>query len=692
MSPTVKSYGVVTKKTNSNLNTPAKAGAAADTTADTTADVTARATADATAGTVARKNARAVLKRAVSDDDLFASTDSNRSALPLKHARYWDIPGVFTLVSGEELKEVRVCYETFGKLNADRSNAIYICHALSGNSHVTRHDKADDLGWWEGMVGPGKPIDTDKYFVICSNILGGCSGTTGPDNLDPATGRRYGSSFPDVTIQDMAALQYRLVTEKLGIKRLLALVGGSVGGFVALEWSIRYPESTTATVAIATAPYMSSQAMAFDVVGRNAIQRDPNFADGDYYDREEGPKTGLAIARMLAHITYLSRDSMKRKFDPERNSGRDIQSLFETKFGVSSYLAHQGEKFAERFDANCYVTITNAVDYFELGVDPTADRDAEEFDRIQLLSEAMANSTCRWLIVSFSSDWLFDDTQSRQLVHAALRNGKRVAYCNIDCDGGHDSFLLDEPINGRYGALIRAFVRDVAASQGLLGAQPVLSADIPADIPAGDTGTEAAPPKNRIDYDRILELIEPDKSVLDLGCGEGDLLLHLRQRGSKRRLVGVDLGEEHVLTCVKRGLDIIHADLDKGLRGFSDQQFDYVVLSKTLQTVRNVVFLLDEMLRVGNRVIVSFPNFGYHRYRTQLEMYGTAPQTDPCEETHWYNTADVRFLTIADFKELCEIKEYKILQFVALDTWKGRMISEEDANVEADMAIVVLSK
>ncbi|MBQ2682443.1 MAG: homoserine O-acetyltransferase [Thermoguttaceae bacterium] len=625
-----------------------------------------------------------VSKRGEGGDEMFQSTDSCRSAVPLKHARYWDIPGPFVLDSGEELHEVRVCYETFGTLNADRSNAVYICHALSGNSHVTRHNEKDDLGWWEGMVGPGKPIDTDKYFVICSNILGGCSGTTGPSNVNPDTGRRYGSSFPKVTVQDMTALQYRLVTEKLGIKRLLALVGGSLGGFNALDWAVRFPDSTASTLAIATGPCMSSQAMAFDVVGRNAIQSDPDFADGDYYDRETGPETGLKLARMLAHITYLSRDSMKRKFDPERNCGRDVLSLFETKFAVSSYLAYQGEKFADRFDANCYVTITNAIDYFELGVDPEANRKTKEFDRVQLLGQAIAESTCRWLIVSFTSDWLFDESQSRELVGAALRSDKRVTYCNIACDGGHDSFLLEEPIKGNYGALVGAFLRSVAESAGIAGAhsaQPIQTPRI-----------ETAESNNRIDYDRIVELIGEDESVLDLGCGTGDLLLRLRRSGAQRRLVGVDLSEEYVLSCVERGLDVIHADLDKGLRGFSDQQFDYVVLSKTLQTVRNVVYLLDEMLRVGRRAIVSFPNFGYHRYRTQLEMFGTAPQTDLRDETHWYNTADVRFLTIADFRELCDTKGYKIHQFIALDTWKGRVVNEEEANVEADMAVVVLSR
>ncbi len=599
-------------------------------------------------------------------DDLFSSSDSVRTGRPLQYAQVWTIPEPLPLTEGDSIPEVHVVYETYGTLNEDKSNAVCICHALSGDSHVASHDPDDDPGWWEIMVGPGKPIDTDKYFVVCSNILGGCRGTTGPDSINPVTGRPYGADFPPIRVADIVEVQRRLVMDHLGIKRLMALVGGSLGGFIALDWATRFPDTILGTAAIATSALMSSQSLAFDIVARNAIVSDPNYRDGQYYDHETGPATGLAIARMLAHITYLSQESMRRKFDKERNVGRQIDSSFETRFSVGSYLAYQGNKFVERFDANSYVTISMALDLFDLGETP------------ELLAQTMKQSTCRWLFVSFSSDWLFPENQSRELVAATLAADKRVTYCHVQSDCGHDSFLLENSFE-TYGGLVRSFLRD-------------LEEDNP--LPSASMTLKESPrhtPKHRIDYDSILDLIEPGRSVLDLGCGRGDLLLHLRSRAAKARLVGVELEEDLVLQCAERGLEVIHANLDTGLRCFYDHQFDYVVLSKTLQTVRNVELLLEEMLRVGRRAIVSFPNFGYHRFRTELEMFGTAPQTDTRPGKKWYNTNDVRFLTISDFEELCMEKNYQIHQLVALDTERGILI-DDGANVEADVAIVVLSK
>lgn len=600
-------------------------------------------------------------------DNLFASSDSVRNSRSLPYAKCWKLPEPLTLQSGESIFEVSVVYETYGTLNAERSNAVYICHALSGDSHVASHSAADDPGWWEIMVGPGKPIDTNKYFVICSNILGGCRGTTGPDSVNPKTKCPYGADFPAIDIADIVEVQCRLVRDHLGIDRLLAIVGGSLGGFMALDWATRFPEMTAGTVALATSAHMSSQALAFDIVARNAILSDPNFHGGQYYDKESGPAAGLAIARMLAHITYLSRESMSRKFESERNEGRPIESSFETRFSVGSYLAHQGDKFVERFDANSYVTISTALDLFDLGKTP------------ELLAQRIAQSDCRWMVISFTSDWLFPEYQSHELVAAALSGDKSVTYCNVKSDCGHDSFLLPNALDS-YGGLIASFLQNLDDAKAAASAQNPLDTEPPRHVP-----------RHRIDYDRILDLIEPGKSVLDLGCGRGDLLLHLRQRG-EARLVGLELEERCVLKCAERGLDVIHADLNAGLDLFNDRQFDYVVLSKTLQTVRNVELLLDEMLRVGRQALVSFPNFGYHRFRTELEMCGTAPQTDTRPGKKWYNTNDVRFLTIADFEALCAEKGYKIEHIVALDTELGIEVGSDGMNVNADVAIVVISR
>ena len=251
------------------------------------------------------------------DTDLFDSSDSARHARPLAHAQSVTFEGPFHLECGGRLPTVTVAFETYGQLNPRRDNAVLICHAISGDSHVARHNDQDDIGWWDICIGPGKPIDTDRYFVICPNVLGGCRGTTGPNSLNPATGEPYGPDFPLITIGDIVKLQRQLV-DHLGIERLLAVVGGSLGGHMALDWAVRYPDRMAGTVALATSPRLTSQALAFDVVGRNAILQDAEYFGGRYYDRGSGPRVGLAIARMLGHITYLSREAMMQKFDDDR--------------------------------------------------------------------------------------------------------------------------------------------------------------------------------------------------------------------------------------------------------------------------------------------------------------------------------------------------------------------------------------
>jgi homoserine O-acetyltransferase len=587
----------------------------------------------------------------------FDSSDSVRNANPLKYLQEITFHEPLALELGETLPEVRIAYETYGTLNARKDNAVLVCHALSGDSHVAAHDENDDAGWWEILVGPGKPIDTDQYFVICPNCLGGCRGTTGPDDLNPQTGKRYGMDFPEITIGDIVEAQCRLI-DHLGISRLLAVVGGSLGGLNAIEWAKRFPDRLSAALPVAAGSRLTSQALAFDIVARNAIHSDPNFHDGQYHDHGVDPANGLAIARMLGHITYLSRESMMQKFDATRTQGRKVDTKFETKFSVGSYLAYQGNKFVERFDANSYVTITKANDNFDLGSTP------EE------LKKSLRKSMCRWLILSFSSDWLFPPFLSREVAEALLALNKRVNYCDVPSDCGHDAFLLENDF-ALYGEMIKAFLKSVAFEQESGGAPPFSQPD-------------------RLDYGQILDMIPRGASVLDLGCGRGGLLARLRQRENSQ-VLGLEINEQHVLQTMQRGIDVVQADLNTGLGAFEDNQFDFVVLSKTLQTVHDVERVLDEMLRVGTRGIVSFPNLGYHEHRRRLSEGGRAPQilhdSVPAE---WYNTTDVRFLTLADFEDFCQKKNIRIHISIPLDTHHHKQVIE-NPNENADVVIMVLS-
>ncbi|MBN2216391.1 MAG: homoserine O-acetyltransferase [Pirellulales bacterium] len=605
-------------------------------------------------------------------DQLFESSDSQRHARELKHIKTARFNKPFDLERGGQLPNVTVAYETYGRLSPTRDNAVLICHALSGDSHVAQHDADDDPGWWDIMVGPGKPIDTDRFFVICPNILGGCRGTTGPNCVNPATGRPYGGDFPAITVGDLVHSQKMLV-DHLGVDRLLAVVGGSLGGHMTLDWAVRYPDRLAGAVALATSAQLTSQALAFDVVGRNAILRDPAYHNGQYYDQPDGPRVGLALARMLAHITYLSREAMMRKFDTDRFAPRDIQTDFETRFSVGSYLAYQGDRFGQRFDANSYLTLTMAIDLFNLGDTPAQ------------LAAALRPATCRWLLVSYSSDWLFPKFQSQYLVDALVAGNKPVSYCDVETTCGHDAFLLPNDLD-RYGEMIRAFLANLH--------------EPPRDVTGEENDEEPsrafANPKSifhrhhRIDYDSIVELIPPGASVLDLGCGTGGLLAQLRRRGH-RHIMGLERDERAILGAVRRGLDVVQADLNEGLDAFNDKQFDFVLLSQTLQTIIDVRRVLDEMLRVGRRAIVSFPNLGYEAYRRELAEGGRAPRGDDGEDHQWYNTPNVRFLTIADFETFCNEQKIDILKRVWLDTRRQEHV-ENDPNRNANLAILVLSR
>ena len=339
------------------------------------------------------------------------------------------------LDSGFFLKNLNIAFKTFGKLNSQRSNAILICHALTGDQYVAGINPITKKeGWWNRMVGPNKPIDTNKFYVICSNVLGGCAGTTGPKEKNPTTNEIFGANFPSITIKDIVSAQ-NLLIEKLNIKKLFSVIGGSMGAMQALQWSIDYPDKINSIVHIAGALKHSTQNIAFHEVGRQAIMNDPAWNKGDYYNNKNFPERGLSVARMIAHITYLSEDAMHRKFG-RRLQSRDIISFgFDADFQIESYLRYQGKSFVERFDANTYLFLTRAMDYFD---------HSESYSK-KIEFSHLPNSHINNLIISFNSDWLFPTKENLEIVKILNYLQKKVSFIEITTDKGHDSFLLDEP-------------------------------------------------------------------------------------------------------------------------------------------------------------------------------------------------------------------------------------------------------
>ncbi len=342
----------------------------------------------------------------------------------------------------------QIRYETYGRLNASKTNAILICHALSGDHHCAGVHSLSDRksGWWNNMIGPGKPIDTTRFFVICSNCLGGCQGSTGPASINPVDGKPYNLDFPFVTIRDMVRAQ-KVLMDHLGVNQLRAVVGGSMGGMQVLQWALEYPDFVRAIIPMATTSRQGSQTIAFNEVGRQAIMRDPEWKGGDY-EQGEGPRVGLAIARMMAHITYLSDKGMERKFGRRLRGEASGGLSFDAAFEVESYLRHQGQSFINRFDANTYLYFTRALDYFDLSATHGS------------LEEAFSGMKARALIIGFTSDWLFPPEQNRMIVHAMLRAGKAASYAEVKMDFGHDSFLVDSPMLYQ---LVRAFLKEAAS-------------------------------------------------------------------------------------------------------------------------------------------------------------------------------------------------------------------------------------
>jgi len=354
------------------------------------------------------------------------------------------------LRSGAQIRDYELVYETYGTLNADRSNAVLVCHALNASHHLAGvyagQDKSE--GWWDNLIGPGKPLDTDHFFVIGINNLGSCFGSTGPMHVNPDTGQIYGADFPVVTVQDWVDAQAR-VLDALGITQLAAVLGGSLGGMQALDWSLRYADRMRHCIAIATAPNLSAQNIAFNEVARRAIVTDPDFHGGHFYAHGVVPKRGLRVARMIGHITYLSDDVMEKKFGRELRATELGYSTQDIEFQIESYLRHQGDKFSEYFDANTYLLITRALDYFDPALEHGGD-----------LSRSFASARCKFLLASFTTDWRFSPARSREIVKALLDNKLDVSYAEIDAPHGHDAFLLEDP---RYHGVLRAYFKRIAS-------------------------------------------------------------------------------------------------------------------------------------------------------------------------------------------------------------------------------------
>lgn len=378
--------------------------------------------------------------------------------LGIVETKHVDLPGPLQLEGGSKLAPVRIAYETYGRLNKDRSNAILICHALSGDAHAAGYHKGDPKpGWWDIAIGPGRGFDTNKYFVICSNVIGGCRGSTGPSSIDPATGRPYGTTFPVVTIKDMVNAQ-KLLVDHLGITGLLAVAGGSMGGMQALQWAVSYPGSMKRVVVIASTACSTPQQIAFNAVGRRAITSDPAWKGGNYYD-EEPPSRGLALARMVGHITYLSDDAMISKFGRRLKDKDKVGFDFTTDFQVESYLYHQGDSFIKRFDPNTYLYVTKAIDYFDLAAGKS-------------LIAGLSGVKAKALVVGVSSDWLYPSYQSQEIVSALSASNVKVSYGEIRSPYGHDAFLLE---GGQINYILKSFFNHI--SSGDVMVTPVRTID-----------------------------------------------------------------------------------------------------------------------------------------------------------------------------------------------------------------------
>ncbi len=565
----------------------------------------------------------------------------------------------FVLESGDVLSELTVRYETYGDFREGASPVIWICCPFTTDAHAAGlHNENDpkSIGWWDAMIGPGKPINTDIFFVVCSNNLGGCKGTTGPTSIDPRTGKPYGSKFPRITIGDMVNAQKKLA-DHLEIKKLFAVIGGSMGGFQAIAWALEYPDFVERCALIASGTRLSAQALGFEIVGRKIILDDENFNGGDYTEQKK-PSNGLASARKIAHITYLSAESMRNRFDNAENLPKDPKKFY-TGSALENYLDHQGEKFVNRFDANSYLHLTWAMDNFNLE------------EKYGSLENAVARANAEFLCVHLSSDWLFTPEESYRLTFALLNQKKIVSSVELNTNLGHDGFLLE---TNDLGNLLSRFldIRSVERRDENYTRPAFTSAE---------------------DISRISALIPQNASVLDIGCGDGRLL-HALWRERKAVGVGFDRSFKGVLHCLDFNVPVIQRDLDKeGLSQIADNSFDFVIFNRTLQETQNPREVLLEILRIGKQAVVTFPNFGNWIVRKTIALNGRMPKSKflPHE---WYNTPNIHLFTLSDFTVLCKKENIHIkkLAFANGSVLSKLLTAIGFRNSGAEQVIAVIEK
>src|SRR5690554_776561 len=565
----------------------------------------------------------------------------------------------FVLENGKVLKKLNIQYESYGKLNKNADNVIWICSPLTADAHVAGFYSYDDpkVGWWDALIGEGKSIDTNQFYVVCSNILGGCQGTTGPASINPDTQKPYGSSFPNISIGDMVRAQKKLA-DALGIRKIHSVIGGSMGGFQAMKWSIYYPDYIERCIIIASSSRFSSQALGFEVVARDAIKQDPHFNGGDYYDSKV-PAIGLSNARKIAHITYLSAISMEEKFK-RKHIKNPNPNQFLMGSPLESYLTYQGDRFVERFDANSYLHITYATDTFDLETE------------YGLLENAFINTKAEFLNINLSTDWLFPPHESRKITNALVNTHKKITSLELDTLFGHDGFLLEV---GDIGKAIHSFIQ-------------------PNYTNAKKQDTRELPAFNdKKDYAILESIIPQGASVLDLGCGNGDLLYNLTNKKQIQGL-GIEKKFDAILNCIKKEVPVIQKDLDeRNLQSFKKQHFDYAILNRTLQEIKSPLALLHEILRVSKKAIISFPNFGHWSVRAALWRYGRMPKSKelPYE---WYDTPNIHLFTLQDFIRMCESQNLIIEKlFTDNDKFFSRLLTKIGRkNLGAERVIALVSE
>lgn len=570
----------------------------------------------------------------------------------------------FVLENGKTLPELEIRYETYGALNNKKDNAIWVCSPLTADAHVAGYYSETDKkpGWWDALIGKGKPIDTDKFFIVCSNILGGCKGTTGPASINPKTAKPYGSNFPTITIGDMVHAQKELA-EFLGISELYCVIGGSMGGFQAMKWAIYYPELVERCIIIASSTRFSSQALGFEIVARDIITQDPNYNNGDYYESVR-PNIGLSNARKLAHITYLSAVGMEQKFkraqdNENKNHAVTYSTPFDLNLPLESYLRYQGAKFVDRFDANSYLHIAHATDSFDLETEYGS------------LENAFKNVKAEFLNVNLSSDWLFPPHESRRITSALLNLDKIVTSLELNTQFGHDGFLIE--------------VGDLGRAVGRFLDGKIIPIEKQKNVMPAFHGTHA--------FSFISNLVKENSRVLDLGCGCGELVDYLWKL-KKAKGVGIEKNFACILDCLENDVPVIQRDLDeRGLSDFKDNSFDYAIFNRTLQETKNPVSLLREILRVAKRAVITFPNFGNWAVRSALMFKGRMPKSKelPYE---WYNTPNIHLFTYRDFLRLCGKENLKIeaVRFINSHSLSKVLSAFNLSNLGAEQVIAMVGK